>query len=146
VLALLAGAHEQVRPLVAPVRGVGQRHIGESVGSQASHQFSPSQADCAPAAGMLPASKTMKPDWLMDQFSALVPNGTPGSGIHFQHPDQPLSATTLPQPHPLKTRIATLHYRRCVLCATGKSIRSTVAFATSRSIFSYLGIWTAVRP
>ena len=50
----------------------------------------------------------MKPDWLMDQFSALVPNGTQGSGIHFQHPDQPLSATTLPQTHPLKTRIATL--------------------------------------
>ena len=50
----------------------------------------------------------MKPDWLMNQFSALVPNGTQGSGIHFQHPDQPLSATTLPQTHPLKTRIATL--------------------------------------
>ena len=50
----------------------------------------------------------MKPDWLMNRFSALVPNGTQGSGIHFQHPDQPLSATTLPQTHPLKTRIATL--------------------------------------
>jgi hypothetical protein len=35
---------------------------------------------------------------------------------------------------------------RCILCATGKSIRSTVAFATSRSIFSSLGIWTSVRP
>jgi hypothetical protein len=30
------------------------------------------------------------------------------SGIIFQHPDQPLSATTLPQTQPLKTRIATL--------------------------------------
>jgi hypothetical protein len=54
----------------------------------------------------------MKPDWLMDwlmdQFSALVPNGTQGSGTHFQHPDQPLSATALPQTHPLKTRIAAL--------------------------------------
>jgi hypothetical protein len=33
-------------------------------------------------------------------------------GIHFQHPDQPPStlpcAATLPQTHPLKTRIATL--------------------------------------
>jgi hypothetical protein len=44
----------------------------------------------------------------MGQFSALVPNGTQGSGIHFQHPHQPLSATTLLQTHPLKTRIATL--------------------------------------
>jgi hypothetical protein len=50
----------------------------------------------------------MQLDWLMNQFSALVPSGMQGSGIHFQHPDQPLSATTLPQIHPLKTRIATL--------------------------------------
>jgi hypothetical protein len=45
----------------------------------------------------------------MNQFSDLVPNGMQVSaGIHFQHPDQPLSAATLPQTHPLKTRIATL--------------------------------------
>jgi hypothetical protein len=45
----------------------------------------------------------------MDPFSDLVPNGVQvASGIHFQHPDQPLSATTLPQTHPLKTRITTL--------------------------------------
>jgi hypothetical protein len=44
----------------------------------------------------------------MGQFSDLVPNGMQVSGIHFQHPDQPLSATTLPQTHPLKARIATL--------------------------------------
>jgi hypothetical protein len=29
-------------------------------------------------------------------------------GIHFQHPDQPPCAATLPQTHPLKTPIATL--------------------------------------
>jgi hypothetical protein len=29
-------------------------------------------------------------------------------GIHFQHPDQPPCAATLPQTHPLKTRIAAL--------------------------------------
>jgi hypothetical protein len=74
-----------------------------------SHQFLPSQADCAPVAGMLPASTSMRPDWLMDQFSDLVPDRMQGvPGIHFQHPDQPLSATTLPQTHPLKTRIAAL--------------------------------------
>jgi hypothetical protein len=28
----------------------------------------------------------------------------------------------------------------------GRPIRSTVAFATSRSLFSSLGIWTSVRP
>jgi hypothetical protein len=45
----------------------------------------------------------------MNQFSDLVPNGMQVSaGIHFQHPDQPISAATLPQTHPLKTRIATL--------------------------------------
>jgi hypothetical protein len=37
-------------------------------------------------------------------------------GIHFQHPDQPPCAATLPQTHPLKTRIAallqTLHFLR----------------------------------
>jgi hypothetical protein len=88
----------------------------------------------------------MMPDWLMDQFSALGPNGTQGSVIHFQHPDQPLSATTLPQTHPLKTRIATLLQALHFMCAAGKSIRSAVAFATSRSIFSSLGVLTSVRP
>jgi hypothetical protein len=29
-------------------------------------------------------------------------------GIHFQHPDQPPCAATLPQTHPLKSRIAAL--------------------------------------
>jgi hypothetical protein len=96
-----------VRPLlVAPVRESANGILMNLV-ARGSHQFLPSQADCALVAGMLPAPAFMKPDWLMDQFSALVPNGTQGSGIHFQHPDQPLFATTLPQTHPLKTRIAT---------------------------------------
>jgi hypothetical protein len=43
-----------------------------------------------------------------DQFSALVPNGTQGSWHSFSAPGPAASATTLPQTHPLKTRIATL--------------------------------------
>jgi hypothetical protein len=76
----------------------------------------------------------------MDQFSDLVPNGMRGlSGIHFQHPDQPLSATTLPQTHPLKPRIATLlqalHFMR-----DWQVNPFCRGFATSRSIFSSLGL------
>jgi hypothetical protein len=74
----------------------------------------------------------------MDQFSDLVPNGMQDSGIHFQHPDQPLSATTPPQTHPLKTRIATLlqalHFMR-----DWQVNPFHRGFSTSRSIFSSLG-------
>jgi hypothetical protein len=60
------------------------------------------------------------------------------SGIHFQHPDQALSAATLPQTHPLKTRIATLlqalHFMR-----DWQVNPFCRGFATSRSIFSSLG-------
>jgi hypothetical protein len=108
----------------------------------------------------------MKPDWLMIQFSALVPNGTQGSGIHFQHPDQPLSATTLPQTHPLKTRIAALlqalHFMRDwhPLKSRIATLLQALHFMRylqvnpfyhgfrhlSRSLSSSLGIWTSVRP
>jgi hypothetical protein len=41
--------------------------------------------------------------------------GMQAPGIHFQHPDQPPCAATLPQTHPLKTRIATrLHALHCM--------------------------------
>jgi hypothetical protein len=81
----------------------------------------------------------MQPDWLMNQFSGLVPpNGMQVSGIHFQHPDQPLSAAALPQTHPLKTRIVTLlqalHFMR-----DWQVNPFCRGFATSRSITSYLG-------
>jgi hypothetical protein len=53
----------------------------------------------------------------MDHSRGLIPDScqphktgcrAPAFGIHFQHPDQPPCAATLPQTHPLKTRIATL--------------------------------------
>ena len=44
----------------------------------------------------------------MDHSRGLVLNRMQAPGIHFQHPDQPPCAATLPQTHPLKTRIATL--------------------------------------
>ena len=45
----------------------------------------------------------------MDHSRGLVLNRMQAPGIHFQHPDQPPPcAATLPQTHPLKTRIATL--------------------------------------
>jgi hypothetical protein len=84
----------------------------------------------------------MQPDWLMNQFSDLVPNGMQVSGIHFQHPDQPLSAATLPQTHPLKTRIATLLQALHFMCdwQVNPFCRG---FATSRSIPHLwdLGFW-----
>jgi hypothetical protein len=78
----------------------------------------------------------------MNQFSALVPpnaGGMQGSGrIHFQHPDQPLSATTLPQTHPLKTRISPL-LQALHLMRDWQVSPFCRGFATSRSIFSPLG-------
>jgi hypothetical protein len=72
----------------------------------------------------------------MNQCSDLVPNGMQVSGIHFQHPDQPLSATTLPQTHPLKTRLATLlqalHFMR-----DWQASPFCRGFITSRSISSF---------
>jgi hypothetical protein len=44
----------------------------------------------------------------MDHSRGLVLNRIQAPGIHIQHPDQPPCAATLPQTHPLKTRIATL--------------------------------------
>ena len=44
----------------------------------------------------------------MDHSRGLVLNRMQAPGIHFQCPDQPPCAATLPQTHPLKTRIATL--------------------------------------
>jgi hypothetical protein len=111
------------------------------------HQFSPSQADCAPVAGMLPASIFMQPDWRMNQFSDLVPNGMQVSGsIHFQHPGGPAafrgySSADPPAENP-----------NCHL-ATGAAFYAQLA---SQSVlpwichlsFHYLvsGIWTSVRP
>jgi hypothetical protein len=114
------------------------------------HQFSPSQADCAPVAGVLPASIFMPPDWRMNQFSDLVPNGMQVSGsIHFQHPGGPAAFRgypgTLPHTHPLKTRIATLlqalHFMR-----DWQVNPFCRGFATSRSIISSLGFGLLSEP
>jgi hypothetical protein len=74
-------------PLVAPVRESANGILVDLMVREG-HQFSPSQADCAPVAGMLPASTSMQPDWRMGQSSDLVPSGMHVPGIRFRHPDQ----------------------------------------------------------
>jgi hypothetical protein len=95
---------------------------------------------------LFPPPSTCRLAWLMDHSRGLVLNRSMRApGIHFQHPDQPSCAATLPQTHPLKTRIATLlqalHFMR-----DWQVNPFYLAFATSRSLSSSLGIWTSVRP
>jgi hypothetical protein len=54
---------------------------------------------------LLPTPSSCSLAWLMDHSRGLIPNRMQAPGIHFQHPDQPPGAATLPQTHPLKTRI-----------------------------------------
>jgi hypothetical protein len=73
----------------------------------------------------------------MDHSRGLIPNRMRAPGIHFQHPDQPPCAATIPQTHPLKTRIAALlhalHFMR-----DWQVNPFCRGFATSRSLFSRL--------
>jgi hypothetical protein len=66
--------------------------------------------------------------------------GMQAPGIHFQHPDQPPCAATLPQTHPLKTRISTLlpalHFMR-----DWQVNPFYHGFRHLPSLFSSLGIW-----
>ena len=82
----LAGA-----PLVAPVRESANGILVNLVALEpAVFTNAKLTAHCALGAGTPPALTFMKPDWLMINSAPWVPNGTQGSGIHFQHPDQPL--------------------------------------------------------